>query len=507
MLSLSRIEKTFGATRALKSVSLEAAGGTVLGLAGENGAGKSTLIKIVSGAVLPDHGSVTLDGKLIALRNTNDAISHGISSVFQELTLVRELSVERNLLLTSAPTNAWGSISQKRARETAKATLARHRLDVDPGASVGDLSLGEQQMLEIVRAVERNSRVLLLDEATSALGDNEVEWLAKLIVGLRNSGAIVLFISHRWDEIVRFCNRVAILRNGALVSIADIETVSEDEAVRLMTGQAAVESLLPCQASFQRQGVALCIRPAEPYPARRQRRDQEGRNPGPRRPGRAGPGQPARGPVRRPRSHRRHDRHRRRTLGASNPAGRDFSWARLRAPGAQERRAPSRRKAWATTLLMPFSGNCGRSSVFSIPLYEGELVRGAIARAKIHTRGGVEPIANLSGGNQQKALLEKWLLTKPSILLLNDVTRGVDIGTKRLIYALIAEIARNGVAVIWYSTDARELVGVVHRVLVMLQGRINVELTGDAITVDRIVRASVVGASLAQGGPDAGPAR
>ena len=124
------------------------------------------------------------------------------------------------------------------------------------------------------------------------------------------------------------------------------------------------------------------------------------------------------------------------------------------------------------------------------PRYEGELVRGAIARAKIHTRGGAEPIANLSGGNQQKALLEKWLLTKPSILLLNDVTRGVDIGTKRLIYALIAEIARNGVAVIWYSTDARELVGVVHRVLVMLQGRINEELTGDNITVDRIVRAS-----------------
>ena len=245
MLSLSRIEKTFGATRALKSVSLEAAGGTVLGLAGENGAGKSTLIKIVSGAVLPDQGSITLDGKLIALRDTNDAISQGISSVFQELTLVRELSVERNLLLTSAPTHPWGSISRKRARQTAKEILARHRLDVDPGASVGDLSLGQQQMLEIVRAVERNPRVLLLDEATSALGDNEVAWLAELIRGLRNSGAIVLFISHRWDEIVRFCNRVAILRNGALVSIADTETVSEDEAVRLMTGQEAAESFFP----------------------------------------------------------------------------------------------------------------------------------------------------------------------------------------------------------------------------------------------------------------------
>jgi len=134
MLSLSRIEKTFGATRALKSVTLEAAGGTVLGLAGENGAGKSTLIKIVSGAITPDHGTVALDGKLLALRDTNDAISQGVSSVFQELTLVRELSVERNHLLTSAPIGAWGSISRARARQTVKEILARHRLDVDPGA-------------------------------------------------------------------------------------------------------------------------------------------------------------------------------------------------------------------------------------------------------------------------------------------------------------------------------------------------------------------------------------
>src|SRR6202020_543587 len=137
------------------------------------------------------------------------------------------------------------------------------------------------------------------------------------------------------------------------------------------------------------------------------------------------------------------------------------------------------------------------------PRDESERVRSAIVRAQIHTRGGAEPVRDLSGGNQQKVLLEKWLQTKPSILLLNDVTRGVDIGTKRHIYALIAEIARKGVAVVWYSTDARELVGVVHRVLVMLQGRINEELTGESITVDRIVRASVVGASLPHGGANA----
>ncbi len=506
MLSLSRIEKTFGATRALKSVSLEAAGGTVLGLAGENGAGKSTLIKIVSGAVLPDQGSITLDGRLIALRDTNDAIRQGISSVFQELTLVRELSVERNLLLTSAPTHLWGSISRKRSRETAKEILARRRLDVDPGASVGDLSLGQQQMLEIVRAVERNSRVLLLDEATSALGDNEVAWLAELILGLRNSGVIVLFISHRWDEIVRFCNRVAILRNGALVSIADTETVSENEAIRLMTGQEAAESSFPdklhsndkalLSASDLRspalRGVSVEIRKGEILGLG----------------GLVGQGQGAMLEA----LFGAHSL----TAGKIEIGGAPFERRTPRAAiSSGLAYVPQERKSEGLLLAKSVADNITYAvlrhlrSFFGLldPRYEGELVRGAIARAKIHTRGGAEPIANLSGGNQQKALLEKWLLTKPSILLLNDVTRGVDIATKRLICALIAEIARKGVAVVWYSTDARELVGVVHRVLVMMQGRINEELTGDNITVDRIVRASVLNASLVQGGANAGAAR
>jgi ribose transport system ATP-binding protein len=502
MLSLSRIEKTFGATRALKSVTLEASGGTVLGLAGENGAGKSTLIKIVSGAVRPDHGSVTLDGKLIALRDTNDAISQGISSVFQELTLVRELSVEHNLLLTSPPTHVWGSISRRRARGKAKEILARHRLDVDPGASVGDLSLGQQQMLEIVRAVERNSRVLLLDEATSALGDNEVAWLAELIVGLRNSGAIILFISHRWDEIVRFCNRVAILRNGALVSIADTETISENEAIRLMTGQEAADSSFPDKL-HSNDGVLLAASGLQ-SPALRgvslEIRKGEILGLG----GLVGQGQGSMLEA----LFGAHAL----SAGTIDIGGAPFERRTPRAAiSAGLAYVPEERKSAGLLLAKSVADNITYGilrqlrAFFGVldPLYEDKLVRCAIARAKIHTRGGAEPIANLSGGNQQKALLEKWLLTKPSILLLNDVTRGVDIGTKRLIYALIAEIARSGVAVVWYSTDARELVGVVHRVLVMLQGRINEELTGENITVDRIVRASVVGASLAHGGADA----
>jgi ribose transport system ATP-binding protein len=502
MLSLIAIEKSFGATRAVKAVTLDAAPGTVLGLAGENGAGKSTLIKIVSGAVFPDQGNISLDGRPVVPRDTSEAIGLGISSVFQELTLVRELTVERNLLLTSAPTTAWGSIDRRRARRSAREILSRHNLDIDPAALVGDLPLGRQQMLEIVRAMERKPRVLLLDEATSALGTSEVAWLADLVARLRDAGAIVLFISHRWDEIVRFCNRVAILRNGELVSVADTADVSEDEAVRLMTGQHAVESSFPDKlhsndavalsadnlSSRVLRGVSIEVRKGEILGLG----------------GLVGQGQ---GSLLEALFGAQSL-----TEGAIGVAGRRLERLTPRRAIAsglayvpQERKTEGLLLAKSVAVNMTYAILGQLRSVFGLiaPRHEGELVRSAITRAQIRTRGGAEPVRNLSGGNQQKVLLEKWLLTKPSILLLNDVTRGVDIGTKRHIYALIAEIARTGVAVIWYSTDARELVGVVHRVIVMLHGRINAELTGEDVTVDRIVRASVVHAATGQGEADA----
>jgi ribose transport system ATP-binding protein len=491
MLSLTAIEKSFGATRAVKSVTLEAAPGTVLGLAGENGAGKSTLIKIVAGVVSPDSGAVALDGNPVTLRDTNDAIRLGISSVFQELTLVREMTVERNLLLTSAPQTPWGSIARGKARAAASEILRRYGLEVDPAARVGDLPLGTQQMLEIVRAVERRPRVLLLDEATSALGASEVEWLANLVARLRDEGAIVFFISHRWDEVTRFCNRVAILRNGELVTVADTADVSEDEAVRLMSGQEAVESHFPDKlhsndavvlsaaglTSRALHGVSVDVRKGEILGLG----------------GLVGQGQGALLEA---------------LFGAHALADGTIAVAGSPLPPLNPRRAiragfayvPQERKTEGLLLAKSVAVNMTYATLAELQSFfglidtraEAELVTAAIGRAQIRTRGPGEPVHRLSGGNQQKVLLEKWLRTKPRILLLNDVTRGVDIGTKRHIYALIAEIAKSGVAVLWYSTDARELVGVVHRVLVMLGGRINAELTGDAISVDRIVRASVL---------------
>ena len=491
MLSLTEIDKSYGATRALKSVSLVAEPGTVLGLAGENGAGKSTLIKVVSGAITPDGGRLALDGKAIAPRDTNEAIAAGISSVFQELTLVRELTVERNLLLTSAPQTAWRSIDRRRMRQTASEILQRHRLDIAPSARVGDLSLGQQQMVEIVRAVERHPQVLLLDEATSALGTSEVEWLAELVARLRGEGTIVLFISHRWDEVVRFCNRVAILRNGELVAVADTAAVSEDEAVRLMTGQEVVESSFP-EKLHSKDAVVLAASNLESSALRGvslELRKGEILGLG----GLVGQGQGSlletffgahaltAG-----------------TIAVAGKALRHLTPRRAIAAGLayvpQERKTEGLllSKSVATNMTLAILRQLRAFLGIVDPRAEGELVREAIGRAQIRTRGGGEPVGNLSGGNQQKVLIEKWLLARPAILLLNDVTRGVDVATKRHIYALIAAIARRGVGVIWYSTDASELVGVVHRVVVMLRGRVNAELTGADITVDRIVRAAVV---------------
>jgi ribose transport system ATP-binding protein len=424
-------------------------------------------------------------------RDTNDAIAHGIAGVFQELTLVGPLSVEQNLFLTGAPLNRLGMVDRRRLRRIASEVLARHRLAVDPGARIADLPLGQRQMIEIVRAIERKPRVLLLDEATSALGASEVDWLAERVAELRRAGTIILFISHRWDEVVRFCGRVAILRNGALVSVTDTDALTENEAVRLMTGQDAAESTFPAKLhsndrvilearglrSPALRGIDVALRKGEILGLG----------------GLVGQGQ---GSL----LESLFGAH---PLTAGDIVVLDRALERptpSRAIDAGLAYVPQERKTEGLLLTKSVAVNmtlavlaklkalCG---IIDIPA-EATQTRIAIAATQIRTQGPAEPVANLSGGNQQKVLLQKWLLTKPSILLLNDVTRGVDVGTKRQIYALIAEIARAGTGVIWYSTDARELVGVVHRVVVLLEGAVNAELTGEDITVDRIVHASVV---------------
>ena len=488
MLSLKSIDKDFGATRAVVNVTLEAEPGAVLGLVGENGAGKSTLIKIAGGIVRQDRGVISLDGEAMVGLGPARAIARGVVSVFQELTLVRSLTVAENLFLSAPPRRASASIDRRKLEADARALLEGYNVGASATAIVGDMPLGQQQMVEIVRAVRRKPRVLLLDEATAALTAAEVQWLMRIVEGERNRGSIILFISHRWEEITAFCQRVAVMRNGELVTLADVDDVSHERAVELMTGarlggvfpakrSPTVSGLLEARGLFSDvlHGVDLRLAKGEILGVG----------------GLVGQGQDAL----------------LKSLFGDHPlrAGAIFAEggpARLRNPRdaiarhiayvPQERKIEGLllQKSVAANLSFAILRQISRLMGFIDRKAERRIVGDAINRLKIRAMSDSQAVGQLSGGNQQKVLLQKWLLTQPAVLLLNDVTRGVDIGTKTQIYAIIVELAASGVGIILYSTDAHELVELAHRVIVMIDGRITAELAGEELTAEGIVRAS-----------------
>ena len=490
MLSIRGIDKRFGATHAVRDVSFDAQRGRVLGLVGENGAGKSTVIRMIGGVIAPDGGSIHLDGDRLALRSPSDALMHGIDSVFQELALIGNLTVAENLFLLKAPTRPWLSIDRRRAVGQAAAILERYQLDIAPTARVGSLPLGQRQMLEIVRSVERDPTVLVLDEATSSLGQSEVGWLARLVRGLRDADRIVLFISHRWDEITTFCDRVAVMRNGRLVEVADCAAMSQDRAVKLMTGRDTTGGFPPKTAP--RSGALLDVRDLE---GRMLSRISFTLAPGeilglgglvgqgqtellralfavlPLRSGSiALNGQPLR--LRGPR--------------AAIAAGMAYVPLERKSEGVFLDKSVAFNMTYALLAL-------GRlNSWFGIIRFgkERSVVARAIEHLKIRARSGHAPIRALSGGNQQKVLLEKWLQTRPALLLLDDVTRGVDIYTKHQIYDLIRALAREGVGVIFYSSDTNELVGLADRVLVMADREVRRSFAGDELSAAAVVDAA-----------------
>lgn len=489
MLLLKSIDKSFGATHAVEGVTLEAVSGSVLGLVGENGAGKSTLMKIAGGIVRPDRGEVRLDDTALSGLDPRGLLAHGISSVFQELTQVRSLTVAENLALLTPPTRPWGGIDQKRLNAEARMVLERYGVQAQPNSIVGDLPLGLQQMLEIVRAVHRTPRVLLLDEATAALGASEVEWFSRIVDAERQRGAIVLFISHRWEEVTAFCQTVAIMRNGQLVGVYDVNDISHDQAVERMTGR-RLGTAFPAKPAAMRDLLleAKGLESSALHNVNLHLNKGEILGLG----GLVGQGQDALLRV----LFGAH-RLRRGTIRV------DGKMSVLRRPSDAIRRGisyvPQERKTEGLLLSKSVTVNLSLAILRRLSgcagiinhRAEAEIARAAISRLQIRAASGDEPVSSLSGGNQQKVLLQKWLLTQPSLVLLNDVTRGVDISTKIQIYEIVANLAANGVGVILYSTDVHELVELSHRILVMVDGCVGAELVGDRFSAEEIVGASL----------------
>lgn len=484
------VGKAFGGVRALRDASFAAVAGEVHALVGENGAGKSTLIKLLGGRLQPDSGSIRLDDCLIHLAGPADAAAHGIGVVFQELTLLPWMTVAENLLIGREP-RAFGFIRRgglAAAAEHALAELGIHH--IDPRALAADISLAERQIIEIVRVIIRHPRVLLLDEPTSSLVEREVEWLFTRIRELSASGAAVVFTSHRWKEITSIADRITIFRNGT--EVGTFTGIDEADAITLMTGQ-QVETLYPDRPSVPADArTALELADATVngsgqlgYTLAAGEIVGVG--------GLAGQG------------------HRELFLGLFGAP--PLRHATIRIDGRPTRIAspadaihaglgialvPEDRKTEGLLLPLPVRDNLtlpilSRLSCLGVirGATEQRLSRQMIERLAIRTPSIAQPVGALSGGNQQKVLVGRWLLADSHILLLYDVTRGVDIATKHEIYELMMRLVGEGKAILFYSSDTEELAHLCHRVLVLRYGRIAAELTPPALTAEAIVAAAL----------------
>jgi ribose transport system ATP-binding protein len=484
------LSRAFGGVRALHDASLAAMPGEVHALVGENGAGKSTLIKLLGGRIQPDSGTIRIKGQAVRLAGPDAGHALGAWTVFQELTLLPWMTVAENLLLAREPRGPLGLIGRRRMVERADAMLSDMGIvHIDPLSLIEDISLAERQIVEIVRAISHGPDILFLDEPTSSLVEREVAWLFGQIRRLRDQGTAIVFTSHRWNEISSIADRITVFRGGR--HVGSFTELDEDRAVTLMTGQ-QVDTLYP----------ALPARPA-PQPALQLRQV-------------AGP--------------RVHDTsltlHKGEVLGIGGLAGHghrelffmlfgaeratggsievDGRKVRIRSPRDAIRRGvglalvPEDRKTEGLLLAMSIRDNMtlsilrriSRAGVLQRGVEQG-LAQGQAAKLKVRMAGLSSPVGSLSGGNQQKVLVGRWLLAEPQVLLLYDVTRGVDVATKHEIYELILALAAEGRSILFYSSDAEELAHLCHRVLVMREGRITAELTAPGITAEQIVAAAV----------------
>jgi ribose transport system ATP-binding protein len=486
MIEGAGIGKRFGGVVALDDATFTAEAGEIHALVGENGAGKSTMIKILSGVLRPDVGTVRIDGDEVRLRSPEDALERGVATVFQELTLLGGMTVAENLLLGREPRGRLGLIRRRELNRAATEALRSYDVtSVDAGALVEEIPLAQRQLVEIVHAVMREPKVLFLDEPTSALSKREVEWLFALVRKLRDDGTCVIFTSHRWSEVTDLADRITIFRNGT--EVGTHEQISEEEAVKEMTGRdvstaypepaPAGDELLLAVRSLSAPGVhdvSFEVHAGEIVGVG----------------GLEGQGQAALFAA---------------LFGIERPAGGEIELGgeRLRARSPRDAiRAgmafiPQDRKA--DGLLMPMSVRdnltlpvlplVGRAGVLDFAR-ERRMVNGIVERLSIDAKRVTAPVGTLSGGNQQKALLGRWLLADSRVLLLYDVTRGVDVATKHDIYDLILELAGEGRAILLYSSDTEEIAHLCHRILVMREGAIADELAGPDVDAEEIIGAA-----------------
>ncbi|MGH7122014.1 MAG: sugar ABC transporter ATP-binding protein [Acetobacteraceae bacterium] len=493
-LEVKRISKAYGATVALADATFSVAAGEVHALLGENGAGKSTMVKLLSGLIRPDRGEIALSGKRVVLDSPAAARRHGIVTAFQELTLVRDLSVADNMLLPNAPRGPLGQLRRRQGERLVAAHLAAIGLgDIDPRAGMYELELADRQKIEIARALFRRPRILLLDEPTSTLAGRDIDWLSAQIASLRAQGVTIVFITHRVREVRRFCDRLTVLRNGESIGTAEVAAISDDAVIRMIIGR-SLAAAFPNRPANRRPGAAMLR--VDHIATAGKLNDASFSLAGGEILGIAGlqgMGQhelflACFGMAPLTAGHLFVDE-REVVLASPRDAIRKHIGISL-VPEDRKTEGLFLKLAGRFNVSLPVAHRFAHFGVIDTAL-ETKAVARALAQVEVHPRALYTPAGAFSGGNQQKLVIAKWLLAESRILLLFDPTRGVDVGTKYQIYLLMRAFADAGGAILFHSTEIPEIVNMSDRVLVMYAGRTVAGFAGAAIEEEAIMRAAL----------------
>ena len=487
-LELSKVVKSFGAVVALRSGTLALHEGSIHALIGENGAGKSTLVKIIAGLYRRDGGEFRLGGESVDFTSTAQSKAAGIAVIYQEPTLFPDLSVTENIFMGRQPTGRLGRIDRKAMRDEARAIFTRLGVNIDPERLTEGLSIADQQIIEIAKAISLDARVLIMDEPTAALSGVEVDRLFAVARSLRDEGRALLFISHRFDEVFALCDTVTVMRDGSYIATTPIAETTVDDLVRQMVGRDVAELFPKLEAeigepvlevdSLTRAGVfhdiSFTVRAGEIV-------------------GLAGLVGAGRSEVARA------------VFGVDSYDSGSVRLGSSALPKNNVRASMDRGVA-----LVPedrrkqglvLEAGVGRNITLAIrsSLTKGGLLTSGAenraaqiwsSRLEVKTAYLDAEAGTLSGGNQQKVVLGKWLATDPTLLIVDEPTRGIDVGTKSEVHRLLSELAQKGLAILMISSELPEVLGMADRVLVMREGRITGEFDRAQATPEAVMLAA-----------------
>ena len=491
ILEIKGIEKSFSGVKVLNNVDFELCKGEIHALVGENGAGKSTLMNIISGVVKKDKGEVIYDGRVVDFQSTREAHEAGISFIHQEFSLLSYLTVAQNIFLGNEPTNKLGLVNKKELNKRAKEVLKKTSTQLDVNIKVNEISAAQKQLVEIAKAISLDANIIIMDEPTSSLTETEIETLFKIMEELSNEGKSIIFISHKLDEVLKITDRVTVLRDGVIIGTEQTEKLDIDKIIKQMIGR-------NLDSMFSKSEHTVSEKYLEVINASGNRFNEvsfyakKGEVLGFAGLVGAGRTELIRG-----------------VFGADKLTSGDIylnqKKIKMKSPDIAIKHGlgliPEDRKEQGLILDMNINNNINLVSLRNLKslglINEKDKVKRSkemVESLQVKSSSLFNKVRSLSGGNQQKVVIAKWLLQKPNIIILDEPTRGIDVGSKAEIYSLVDELAQSGITIIVISSEMTELMGMCDRIYVLKNGKINGEFYKDEITEQNIMEAMIKGA-------------